>query len=184
MTIQGDSNWDRWIFATMSGDCVTQFGSTYPVFIEGTHRGLPTNTELIEFRMDGPDQKQPSRSYFILSCEINILCRSFMDDDDYHKMRRLIGEVKSWLGQDHCIYRYGDGPDDDDSFLGTLQLKNRRSKELVLVNYFGQIDPKYRLEEATVAAAFDLYVDKLPEVRRWVKLTTIFTDSVNFTLNE
>jgi len=158
MSLTGNENWDRWIFATMSGDLQTQFGGTYQIFIEGTHRGLPTDTELIEFRMDGPYRRQPSRGCFILRCEINLLIRSYMDDDDFHKMRRLAGQVANWLGQDHCIYRYGDGPNDDQSLLGTLQLKNRAKNDNVLVNHFGQTDPKYRVEEGTVEATFEIHL--------------------------
>lgn len=160
MTVQGNPDWDRWIFATMSGDFAQQFDTDYQVFVEGTHRGLPDDTELVEFRLDGPHQKQPSKGYFILECEINILCRSYMDDDDFHKMRRLVGKVKSWLGQDHCIYRYGDGLNDDDSLLGTLQLKNRGPRNTVRVNHFGQVDHQYRIEEATVAASFEIHLNE------------------------
>lgn len=160
MSVTANEHWGRWIFATVSGDCKSQFEPTYPVFIEGTHRGLPTGTELIEFRMDGPWQRQPSRGCFVLRVEVNLLLRSFMDDDDFHKMRRLSGTVQSWLAQNHCIYRYGDGIDDDQSLLGTLQLKNRKLSDPVQLNHFGQIDPKYRLEEATVEATFEIHLQE------------------------
>jgi len=158
MSVQPNPNWGRWIFASMSGEFKGQFESNFGVFIEGTHRGLPANTELLEFRMDGPTQKQPSRGYFILGVEVNILVRSFMDDRDFHKIRRSCGEVATWLMQNHCIYRYGDGPDDDDSLLGTLQFKNRTFREVSPINHFGQIDPAYQLEEATVEAVFELHL--------------------------
>jgi hypothetical protein len=144
----------------MSGNFKSRFESTFGVFIEGTHRGLPANTELLEFRMDGPMRKQPSRNYFILDIEINLLVRSFMDDTDFHKMRRSCGEVATWLAKNHCIYRYGDGPDDDNSLLGVLQLKNRTFREPVRVNHFGQIDPQYQLEEATVEASFQMHLSE------------------------
>jgi len=158
MSVLGNPNWDRWIFATMSGKYKTQFESDFSIFIEGTHRGLPTNTELLEFRMDGPMRKQPSKGYFILGVEINLLVRSFMDDKDFHKMRRSCGMVATWLAQNHCIYRYGDGPYDDNSLLGTLQLKNRTFREEVRVNHFGQIDPQYQLEESTIEASFEMHL--------------------------
>lgn len=155
MSVLPNEHWGRWIFATMSGDSKTQFEALgYEHFIEGTHRGLPSETELVEFRMDGPWLWQPSKGYFELRVEINLLLRSYMDDDDFHKMRKLMGATQAWLAQNHCIYRYGDGPDDDDSLLGKLELRNRSKSEPVQVNYFGQIDPKYRIEEATVEATF------------------------------
>lgn len=183
MSVLGNPNWGRWIFATMSGNFKSRFEGTFGTFIEGTHRGLPANTELLEFRMDGPMWKQPSRNYFILDVEINILVRSFMDDKDYHKMRRSTGEVAAWLAKNHCIYRYGDGPDDDNSLLGTLQLKNRTFRELLRVNHLGQIDPQYMLEEATVEASFQMYLTEQLDgevgISRLATSGLLFTDAAD-----
>lgn len=146
-----NKDWDRWIFASMSTEFVDEFSANYETFIEGTHRGLPSNTELLEYRMDGPQRRKIGRGQYVLDIEINILVRSYMDDKDFHKMRKHAGEVATWLGKDFCIYRYGDG----DTLLGTLQLKNN-----VRVLHFGQIDPKYQVEEATVQAAFEMHLNE------------------------
>lgn len=157
----GNTEWDRWIFATMSKDFNIKFNvGKFGIFIEGTHRGLPEQTELLEFRMNGPQRRQPSRGCFVLEVQINILVRSFMDDDDFHKMRRNVGEVTTWLADNHCIFRYGDGINDDDTLLGELHLQNRAKSQLVQVNHFGQIDPKFRLEEATVEASFEIHLNE------------------------
>ena len=158
MSLLGNANWDRWIFSSMTKYFEAEFGSTYDTFIEGTHRGLPDGTELIEFRLDGPMRRQVSHGYHILLVEINLLLRSFMDDDDFHKMRQLSGDAATWLGQNFCIYRYGDGIDDDDTLLGTLQLRNRKPLENVRINQFGQIEPQYRIEQATVEASFQIHL--------------------------
>jgi hypothetical protein len=146
----------------MSGDFFNALDAdpdvSFEIFIEGTHKGLPTQTELLEFRMDGPQTRQPNRGSFVLEFEINILVRSYMDDDDFHKMRRNQGKVVAFLAKNHCIYRYGDGPDDDDTLLGTLQLKNRRKNHPVRVNNFGQIEPQYRIEESTVEALYEIHL--------------------------
>ena len=156
----GNENWDRWIFATMSKDFNTVFAADFEIFIEGTHRGLPENTELLEFRLNGPQRRQPSLGYFILLVQINILVRSYMDDDDFHKIRRNVGKVTNWLADNHCIFRYGDGVVDDDTLLGELHLQNRAKSDPVQVNHFGQIDPKYRIEEATVEAEFEIHLNE------------------------
>ena len=182
----GNPNWDRWIFSSMSGDFKTEFENDNQIFIEGTHHELPNDTELLEFRMDGPQRRQAHRGQFILYVEINILVRSFMDDDDFHKMRRLVGEVATWLGQDRCIYRYGDGTDDDESLLGTLTLKNRKPYENVRVNHFGQIDPAFRIEQATVEASFELHISVDPPIRGVQNKSTmtncIFSDDLEVEL--
>jgi hypothetical protein len=156
----GNLNWDRWIFATMTKDFNTQFNSEFEIFIEGTHRGLPQDTELLEFRMNGPQRRQPSLGYFILEVQINILVRSYMDDDSFHKIRDAAGKVTNWLADNHCIFRYGDGAADDDSLLGELHLQNRSKSDLIQTNHFGQIDPKFRIEEATVEASFEIHLNE------------------------
>jgi hypothetical protein len=157
-----NENWARWVFATMSGDFVTAMEADpdvdFELFVEGTHKGLPEETELLEYRQDGPQTRQPSHGCFVLEFEINILVRSYLDDDDFHKMRRSCGKVVAFLAKNHCIYRYGDGPSDDDSLLGTLQLKNRRKSDPVRVNNFGQINSTARIEEATVEALFEIHL--------------------------
>jgi hypothetical protein len=160
MAAIGNENWDRWIYATMGFDFNAQFQSDFEIFIEGTHRGLPEDTELLEFRMNGPQRRQPSRGNFILTVQINILVRSYMDDNDFHKMRRNVGKVVNWLCNNHCIFRYGDGVPDDDSFLGELHHKNRHKSDLAQVNLFGQIDPKFRIEEATIEAEFEIHLNE------------------------
>jgi hypothetical protein len=160
----GNENWDRWIYATMGFDFNAAFVADpdveFEIFIEGTHRGLPSETELLEFRMNGPQRRQPSRGNFILTVEINILVRSYMDDNDFHKMRRNVGKVTNWLAKNHCIFRYGDGAADDQTFLGELHLKNRHKSDVLQVNLFGQIDPKFRIEEATVEAEFEIHLNE------------------------
>lgn len=159
MLVQSDANWDRWIWATMSKDFIAAFTPlNTDLFIEGTYRNRPEELELLEFRMDGPQQRQVSRGKFILDIEINILVRSKMDDVDFHKMRSLTGTVRRWLAQDHCIFRYGDGLNDDDTLLGTLGLNNRSPLDRVRTNYFGQIDSKYQIEEATIEGSFTMYL--------------------------
>lgn len=164
MSAVGNENWDRWIFSTMSFDFVQQFTNDpdvdFELFIEGTHRGLPEETELLEFRMNGPQRLQPSRGCFVLTVQINILIRSYMDDNDFHKMRRNVGKVVNWLAQNHCIFRYGDGPNDDQTLLGELHLKNRNRSDRMQINHFGQIDPKFRIEEATVEAEFEIHLNE------------------------
>jgi len=152
-------NIDRWTFATMSGNFVGEFEADIQVFVEGTGKERPLNEEYLEFRLDGPRKRQPSRIDLRYEFEINILCRVFMDSKNFHRMRNLAGRVRTWLDQNHCIYRYGNGPDDDElSLLGELHLRNRKSFDAIRTNHFGQIDPKYRIEEATVEATFELHL--------------------------
>lgn len=152
-------NYDRWVFATMSGDFNATFTADTQVFVEGSDRERPVDVEYVEFRMDGPRKRQPSRIDIRYEFEINILVRTYMDSKNFHRMRDLCGRVREWLDKNHCIYRHGTGPDDNPSLLlGELHLVNRRSFEAIRTNNFGQIDPKYRIEESTVEASFVLHI--------------------------
>lgn len=164
MTVQSDPNWDRWVWATMTKEFRKNFSPPtftlmdVDLFVEGTGREKPDDAQLLEFRMDGPQQRKPSKNKFILEFEINILVRSLMEHGNFHKMRSLLGAVRRWLAQDHCIFRYGSGIVDDDTLLGTLVLQNRSPLDQVRTNYFGQISSEYRIEEATVEGSFKMYL--------------------------
>lgn len=159
--IVADPNWERWIFASMVDSFLTAFVSTGPdLFVEGTHRELPDDKALFEFRMDAVDTKQPSRGYFVLLAEISVFIQVRLDDDEFGSIRQRSGEIDVWLGNDHCILRVGNGPADDQSFLGNLQYQSRDKLDGVRKGNFGQIDAAVRIEQASVEASFEMTIHK------------------------
>lgn len=151
------NNWPRWTFASASKHFSTA-AAAYPIalFIEGTDRQTNTEVKWLEFRMDGPRLTEVSRNYYRLDVEINMFWSANMDQVDFHEPYRLIGLLQTAM-TDICVYRYGDGPDDDDSFLGTLQLVQDRSNPIRMAN-FGQILPDTKIVQGTVEGTYKMYL--------------------------
>lgn len=145
-----NENWPRWIFASVSKHFSTNTGDL-EIFYEGHKRSAEyTESDLIEFRMDGPYFLLLSKGLWSAKIEINILVQAAIDDSDFHKIHRYVGIVaKAYTPI--VVYKYGNSVDDDDTQLGCLDLiQNARNRELLVISHFGQIDPAKQLLQATV----------------------------------
>ena len=59
------------------------------------------------------------------------------------------------------VFRYGDGPNDDDSFVGCLVLQQSlRGRKSVETNHFGLINLKDALLQATVEAEYRMQLNR------------------------
>ena len=129
------------------------------MFVEGAHRETESLTEFIEFRMDGPYFTETSKDYWHVYFEINIMLQTLLSETDLHAIHRLAGEVSAAFTE-IPIYKYGEGVDDDDSFIACAKLKqDKRKRERIQVNHFGQIEPETKLIQATVEGHYELYLD-------------------------
>ena len=146
-----NENWPRWIFASVSQHFDGNLGDT-EVFYEGKKRSAENfQTDLFEFRMDGPYYLQLSKTLWEAKIEINILAQAAIDDHDFHKVHRMVGVAATAFHPGINVFKYGDGAEDDDSLLGCLQLiQNRDNREFLSINHFGQINPDQQLMQATV----------------------------------
>lgn len=146
-----NSNWARWIFASISKHFDDGKGS-YDMYIEGQHRNTRVLKDFFELRIDGPNICEVSKNYYEIIMEVNCLVSSHMDDTDYHRIHRTTGYVAA-LYTDIPVYKYGTGPDDDQSFLGCLVLINdifgRKGNRLVISN-FGIVEPGSDLLQSTI----------------------------------
>ena len=115
-------------------------------------RGL---RDFAEFRFDGPlirpQTKNHGKAYF----EINLLIQSTMRDSDFHVPQVDIGLVLPAFTA-IPIYKYGNGPDDDQSQIGCAKITRQGRTTEITVAQFGEIDPQLKLFQATVEAAYIL----------------------------
>jgi hypothetical protein len=149
-------NWARWIIAS----AVKHFQSAATVFgipmqIEGqTVVNVPTS-EHIEFRMAGPHVREVSKDNWRIDCVINILYSAFLGNDIY-RAQRIAGMIADAM-TDICVYRYGDGADDDNTLLGTLTLLQDPIHP-IRTNPFGQIAPDVKITQGTVEGSFRMFL--------------------------
>lgn len=151
-------NTPRWIFASVSKH-FDAHKQTLKLYIEGMHRGTRDDKDFIELRVDGPYFTELSKGYWRIYSEINVLVQSAMDDTDFHRIWKDIGIVSAAF-INLIVYKYGDGPDDDDSQLGCMKLiSSARGKERLQVSYFGKIAPSVEIHQATVEGHYEMYLN-------------------------
>ena len=152
-----NKNWTRWIFASISKhflDYFTAEGVT--LFIEGQHRDTDTLQDFVELRIDGPRLTEVSKDCWLFRVEVNILITSIMNDTNYYRVQQNVG-----ISQAGCIqidvFKFGDGVDDDGSFLGCFKLlQDKASRDFLEANQFGQIDVATKILQATVEAHYKM----------------------------
>jgi len=150
-------NWQRWIYASVSKYFKT-VADAYPIVmhVEGAERTSSEESKWMEFRMDGPSVTELSHNCFRLNVEINILWAVHMSSRNFHEEQRLSGALVEAM-TDICIYKYGDGVDDDDSLLGTLVLIQDKNHP-IRVNNFGQVRADSHLVQGTVESSYQMHL--------------------------
>jgi hypothetical protein len=128
------------------------------MFLEGTHRATEDQKDFIELRMDGPYLTELSKGYWKAYVEVNVLLQSAIDDANFHRIWTNIGIVAVAFTS-IPIYKYGNGPEDDDSLFGCMELLHDvREKQKTQISYFGKIAPSAEVQQATVEGHYELRV--------------------------
>jgi len=158
VNMSANPNWPRWIFATISRhftDAAQLAG--LPLFIEGQHRATRDFKDFFELRLDGPLMREISKDCWLLQIEVNILVQSIMDEKNYHRLHQNVGTLTAAFEKSINVWRYGNNPQDDKSFVGCLQLlQDSEHRDYLEVNHFGQIDIKTKLIQATVEGHYKM----------------------------
>lgn len=153
-----NKNWTRWLVSSVAKHFDALRG-TLPMFMEGQDRTRLTSSRLIELRFDGPFIKEESKNYYSLEVDVNVLVQNGIDDDDFYTIYTDTGIVSAAFTQTIPVYKYGNTADDDDSLLSCLYLvPHGRGKDTVMIQHFGQIEPKTRLLQSTVEGQYMMYL--------------------------
>jgi len=149
-------NMDRWVFASVSKHFDDLKGSI-TLYIEGMHRDTRKLEEFIELRVDGPTYTEISKKYWKLYIEINVLLQCAKNNQNFHRMRQLSGNVMEMFKPCITVYRYGD----DDSLVGTfVRMDQEANRNNMQVSHFGQVDPVNQLEQATVESHYVMHLEE------------------------
>lgn len=149
-------NIPRWLFASVSKHFDDRKQDEH-LFIEGQDRLTNEETDWLELRMDGPFYREVSKGSHQFDIEVNVLVSSAMNEDDYHKIFKLVGVVIAAFTKTIDILKLGDGGSDDQSFLECARIRTE-NREAVIVSHFGQIDSDKRLIQATVEGHYRMEV--------------------------
>lgn len=150
-----DPNWARWIFASVSKHFDDRRGNL-PLYIEGQHRETRDLKNYLELRMDGPNWAEVSKGCWIGDVEINILISTAFDDNDYHRSHQFGGNIQAAFTNINA-YKFGDGIEDTQEFLGCLRLKQDISgRDFIEFNYFGRRAIDDPIVQATVEGHYKI----------------------------
>ena len=151
--------WDVWLYRSITKFFADRL-TDYPTFIEGQERSTSQEPIRLEIRCDGPFQTKLSRDNYKLWTEVNILV-IVAEQVDRLKIHEISGIVASKFEECLPIYKYGD-PDDDAENTGDLltvfKLRPRSGSEDVIKTYYGKLDPKTNIHQATLEGHYYGYL--------------------------
>lgn len=151
---QINADWVRWCFASINTHFEGMRGG-YELYIEGDERTQLNEAEFAELRIDGPFILVPQKKLYYLDVEINILCQTHLDPRKHYKAQVMVGAFLRAFRNLIPVYKYGDGPFDDNSLLECFHLQ-RDLRERVNINYFGIIRPDSRVIHTTIEGHYRL----------------------------
>ena len=152
-----DNNLPRWIFASVTKHFFDGLDALndLPIIIEGQHKDDIDSEDYYELRINGPVITQLNSKQFQLEFEINMIVSSTLNDTNFHRLYRYVGDCCTVFFTKLQIFKYGDGSNDDSSLLSCAELvQDSGSKDAVIVQHYGQIDPNIKLLQATVSGKF------------------------------
>lgn len=153
-----DPNLPRWIKASVykyfsDGIAPTlAMGQGCPIYFNN-YKGDQSWAEL---RMDGPMIEEYECQSYRIDITVDILITAFIGSDDY-ALDRLVGFYGSLMDYDICCYKYGNGPQDDQSQFGVLQLYPSKRNKVDIVN-FGLIAPEAKQKRSCCEAPYTMWL--------------------------
>lgn len=152
------SNLPRWVTASCAQFFKLRIGDQANLFLEGQERRTEALSQWLEFRLDGPYVVELSQNYFKVNIEINMLCVAQIDLTDFYKIHKLAGIALDCFVA-IPIYKYGDGPDDDQSLIDCMIItRSTDQREAIRVSHFGRVNPDQKILQSSVEGHYHLYV--------------------------
>lgn len=144
-------HWTRWIVASFAKHFDDRRRGIR-MFVEGQdHPDDPPDTEWMEVRVDGPFILEPSKGFFNITVEVNVMIATQKNDQDIYRHYRNCGTVNQAFLGPVKVFKYGTGIDDDQSLLGCfVLLRSFDQREALRVCHFGQLDATVPLMRSSV----------------------------------
>lgn len=153
------ANLTRWIFASVTKHFYDRRGG-YEMWIEGQRRRGGEDANQIEVRMDGPDLTEVSKDYWRVFIEVNILCSAVLDDQSFHTLHQMVGDISSKF-TNIGVFRLGvdTDPSNDGTLIGCLELVQHPSpsRGRLRIRHFGQVNPEIALIRASVEGHYQAF---------------------------
>jgi hypothetical protein len=155
-----NKNWPRWLFASIANHFkAVADAEQIPLLIEGIEDRTSEKIRKMdhaELRINGPVTKEISKDFYQLNLSVNIILQSVMGENNAYTIIQNAGIFFAAMGPIE-VYKYGNGPDDDGSFLGCLTLRDDLA-EPRFVAHFGQLKEDVRLRESMVGGQYKIHL--------------------------
>lgn len=155
-----NKHWPRWIFASIADHFKTVAAAEsppVPLLIEGIEDRTSDKIRLLdhaELRINGPVTREVSKGDYVLNVTVNIILQNYMSEENAYTIIANEGVFFAAMGPIQ-VFKHGNGPDDDGSFIGCLVLR----EDLVeprFVARFGQLKEDVRLRESMVGGKYKI----------------------------
>jgi hypothetical protein len=116
-------------------------------------------TDRCEVRITGPFTREVSRNYFQIEVVVNVLFLSrYEEQKNRYAIIQKTGVFQEAMDGPVAVYKYGNGPDDDEHALVGCLLPVQGRHNAIRVLHFGQINPTDRLKQSMVDASYRMEV--------------------------
>ncbi len=158
-----DRHWGMWVVASLVEHFKQGDLNNVKLYLEGQARTSPASlvklhNEWLELRVDGPTWNFHADDCFA-RFEINISVMVGKTDKNLWRCRELCGYCEELFADPIQIYKYGPqtDPENDKSLFDCLRRRSFRGTDNEIVTaYFGELDPKVPIEQATVESHYVL----------------------------
>ena len=152
-----NKNWARWIAASINSHFDTNLVSAAPLtfkkYFETSHRDTERDGSIIEVRHDGGTWSESTKDKWKGVYEINLEVTHALDNNNYYTVWDLIGLCNEAMSKQIGLFNYdaaGNGVQ-----IGCMYIQDDKGQ--IITHYFGQIEPKVEIVQATVEGHF--YID-------------------------
>ena len=147
--------WPRWITASVATHMDARRRGL-PLFLEGMDQP-EDKPEWIEVRVDGPYILEPSKGWFEVTAEVNVLVCTAKDAVNLYRHHDNVGTVARAMNGPIQALKLGAGVDDDQTLLGCLTLvRSYDQREALRVSHFGQLDATTPLLRSSVEGHYGM----------------------------
>ena len=157
--MSANPNWARWVFASVATYLKEVAADVeIPVLIEGLDERtteLMSATDRCEVRITGPFTKEVSHDWFQIEVVVNVLFVSrYEEQKNQYAIIQKTGVFQEAMDGPIAVYKYGNGPDDDEHALVGCLTPVQGRNDAIRVMHFGQVTPTDRLKQSMVDARY------------------------------
>lgn len=152
-------NWDRWIFASICNYFTVMLPSGNKLYIEGQNK--KEEGDYFDLRTSAIDwTKQPGNMWHG-ELIVNFLVKCVKDENDFHKIYRMVGIIQSIMPSCIVIKKYGDTLSDDSNIIISELTLFSKAGRTINTEHFGQLVNDVPSLQSTVEANYrtDLETD-------------------------